>query len=263
MITALWTAATGMNAQQSNVDVISNNLANVNTNGFKKSTVNFQDLVYNIIRQPGSPNAQGAQIPVGVEIGHGVKVSDTQKIFTEGNIQPTENPLDLAIEGEGFLQIQRPDGTIAYTRDGSFKMDSNGDLVTADGYRLQPNINIPPNATDITITSDGTVNVVLDGDTQNTQPQGQIQLVRFANPAGLNSMGKNLFAQTAASGQAQAGAPAQDGYGSILQGFLEKSNVKVVEEMVNLIAAQRAYDTNSKAIQAADEMLNTANQLRR
>ena len=261
MIGALWTAATGMDSQQTNINVISNNLANVNTTGFKKSRVNFQDLMYQQIRQPGSPNAQGSQIPVGIEVGHGSRVSATQKLFTEGSVQATDNPLDIVIEGDGFLQVQKPDGTIAYTRDGSLKLDGQGRIVTSDGYLLQPQINIPENATDISITSDGTVNVLVEGQ-EEPQTQGQIELVRFSNPAGLNSSGRNLYEDTMASGEPQTGQPGTQGFGTISQGFLEKSNVKVVEEMVNMISAQRAYEINSKAIQASDEMLQTASRLK-
>lgn len=262
MIGALWTSATGMDAQQANIDVISNNLANVNTTGFKKSRVNFQDLMYQRLREPGTPNAQGAQVPVGIEIGHGSKISATQKIFSPGSIQNTGNPLDILIEGDGFLQVLRPDGTIAYTRDGSLKQDSTGRIVTSDGYPIQPEIYIPQDATEISITSDGTVAVNIAGGNQ-PQQLGQIQLARFSNPAGLNSVGRNLFEATVASGDPQIGAPGDAGYGTIAQGFLEMSNVKVVEEMVNMIAAQRAYEVNSKSIQAADEMLKTANQIKR
>ena len=262
MISALWTAATGMNAQEKNIDVSSNNLSNVNTNGFKKGRVDFEDLMYTNLTQPGSPNTQGSQIPVGEEIGHGTKVSSTEKIFTQGNLQNTDNPLDVVIEGDGFLQVRKPDGSIAYTRDGSLKQDSNGQLVTSEGYPIQPEITIPPETTDITITTDGTVNVQTAGDNQ-PQQIGQIQLARFSNPAGLNSTGRNLFEETIASGQPFVGSPGSEGFGTISQGFLEMSNVKVVEEMVNMISAQRAYEVNSKSIQAADEMLNTANQLRR
>ena len=261
MIGALWTAATGMDSQQTNINVISNNLANVNTTGFKKSRVNFQDLMYQQIRQPGSPNAQGSQIPVGIEVGHGSRVSATQKLFTEGSVQATDNPLDIVIEGDGFLQVQKPDGSIAYTRDGSLKLDGQGRIVTSDGYLLQPQINIPENATDISITSDGTVNVLVEGQ-EEPQTQGQIELVRFSNPAGLNSSGRNLYEDTMASGEPQTGQPGTQGFGTISQGFLEKSNVKVVEEMVNMISAQRAYEINSKAIQASDEMLQTASRLK-
>jgi len=262
MISALWTASTGMKAQQTNIDVTANNLANVNSSGFKKSRVGFEDLMYQVINQPGSPDTQGSQIPVGIEKGHGTKISSTQKIFTTGNLQNTDNPLDLVIEGDGFLQVVRPDGSVAYTRDGSLKQDSQGRLVTSEGYPVLPQIRIPQDTTDITITSDGTVNVQLAGSSQ-PQQVGQITLARFSNPSGLNSLGRNLFEDTVASGPAMEGTPGSQGFGTIAQGFLEKSNVEVVEEMVNMIGAQRAYEVNSKTIQAADEMLATANQLRR
>ncbi|MFP4020038.1 MAG: flagellar basal-body rod protein FlgG [Halanaerobium sp.] len=260
MISALFTSATGMNSQQTNIDTISNNLANVNTSGFKKSKINFADLIYTNMREPGTPNAQGAEIPTGIEIGHGSKVNSTQKIFSQGNIQNTDSPLDMVIEGDGFFGIQLPDGEIAYSRDGSFKQDSNGNVVTSDGYQLEPPLNIPAEATEISITSDGTVNATVDGENQQL---GQVQLYRFSNPAGLSSEGRNLYSETAASGQAMEGSPGEDGFGTVTQGFLEMSNVKVVEEMTNMIAAQRAYETNSKSIQASDEMLQTANQLKR
>ena len=262
MISALWTASTGMKAQQTNIDVTANNLANVNSSGFKKSRVGFEDLMYQVINQPGSPDTQGSQIPVGIEKGHGTKISSTQKIFTTGNLQNTDNPLDVVIEGDGFLQVIRPDGSVAYTRDGSLKQDSQGRLVTSEGYPVLPQIRIPQDTTDITITSDGTVNVQLAGSSQ-PQQVGQITLARFSNPSGLNSLGRNLFEDTVASGPAMEGTPGSQGFGTIAQGFLEKSNVEVVEEMVNMIGAQRAYEVNSKTIQAADEMLATANQLRR
>jgi flagellar basal-body rod protein FlgG len=262
MIGALWTAATGMDGQQENIDVISNNLANVNTTGFKKSRVNFQDLMYQNMREAGSPNTQGSQIPVGIEIGHGSKVSATQKIFSSGSVQNTGNPLDVLIEGDGFLQVLLPDGIIAYTRDGSLKQDSSGRIVTSDGFPIQPEIYIPQDTESISITSDGTVTVKIAG-TDQLQQLGQIQLARFSNPAGLKSMGRNLFLSTVASGDPINGTPGADGFGSVTQNFLEMSNVKVVEEMVNMIAAQRAYEVNSKSIQAADEMLEVASQLRR
>ena len=251
-----------MNSQETNIDVTSNNLANVNSTGFKKARTEFEDLMYSVKNQPGSPNTQGSQIPVGIEVGHGAKVSSTQKIFTMGNLRNTDNPLDVTIEGEGFLQVLRPDGSTAYTRDGALKQDSEGRVVTSEGYPIQPEITIPPEATSISITSDGTVNVQLAGGNESQQV-GQIRLARFSNPAGLNSAGKNLFEQTVASGNPSTGTPGNNGFGTISQGFLEMSNVKVVEEMVNMIAAQRAYEVNSKGIKAADEMLQTANQLRR
>lgn len=261
MISALWTAATGMNSQQTNIDVISNNLSNVNTSGFKKTRVNFADLMYSEIKQPGTPNTRGAQIPVGIEVGHGAKVNSTQKMFTPGNVQNTDNSLDFLIEGDGFFRVLRPDGSYAYTRDGSFKRDSTGQVVTADGYTLSPQIVIPEESTSISVTSDGAVNVKNPDGT--VQQIGEIELYRFANPAGLISEGRNQFVTSSASGDPRAGVPGEEGYGTISQGFLEMSNVKVVEEMVNMIAAQRAYEVNSKAITAADEMLQTANQLRR
>lgn len=262
MIRALYTSATGMEAQQTNVDVISNNLSNVNTTGYKRQRTNFQDLVYQETRHPGTPNAQGEEIPVGTELGHGTRVSDTQRLFTQGSLEQTGNPLDLVIEGDGFFQVAMPDGTTAYTRDGSFKLDSNGRLVTADGHPVQPEINIPPEATDISVTSDGLVSYREPGD-ETMQEAGEIELVNFTNPAGLSSRGRNLFEQTDASGSPTPGRPGELGLGTIEQGFLEMSNVEVVDEMVNMITAQRAYETNSRSIQAADEMLQTANQLRR
>ncbi|MFW6306726.1 MAG: flagellar basal-body rod protein FlgG [Bacillota bacterium] len=261
MIGALWTSATGMGAQQTNIDVISNNLSNVNTTGYKKSRVNFQDMMYQRLKQPGTPNAQGTQIPVGIEIGHGSKVSATQKMFSKGNVQNTGNPLDILIEGDGFLQVALPDGTTAYTKDGSLKIDSNGDVVTSDGYPIMPRLNVPPTGTEISINSDGSF-VVMDGMGEIVQ-ESRIELARFSNQAGLKSLGRNLYAESPASGPAETGMPGEAGYGTLVQGFLEMSNVQVVEEMVNMIAAQRAYEVNSKAIQAADQMLGTASQLRR
>ncbi|OCL25636.1 flagellar basal body rod protein FlgG [Orenia metallireducens] len=262
MIRSLWSASSGMRAQQLNMDTISNNLANVNTNGFKKSRVSFQDLMYQTLRQAGTPNSQGSQVPTSIEVGHGVRPAATQKLFGQGSLTSTENPLDIAIEGNGFFQVGLPDGTIGYTRDGSFKLDSNGQVVTSDGYLLQPVITIPANATEIMINEEGMVSYLEPG---NDAPQdaGQIELVNFSNPAGLTSMGQNIFKATGASGEAMIGIPTQDGYGSIAQRFLESSNVKVVEEMVDMIAAQRAYEINSKAIKASDEMLQQANSLKR
>jgi len=257
MMRALWSAASGMQAQQLNVDNISNNLANVNTGGFKKSVVNFQDVIYQVLKSPGASSAEGLQIPTGLSIGLGVRPVATQKIFTQGNMQQTGNALDLVIEGEGFFQVTLPDGTIAYTRDGSFKRDSEGNVVTSDGYLLEPAINVPAEATDINVGGDGTVTYKIPGETA-IQEAGRIELVRFANPAGLNPIGKNLFTQSDASGDANT-----EGVGVISQGWLEMSNVQVVEEMVNMITAQRAYEVNSKAIQASDEMLSQAANLRR
>jgi flagellar basal-body rod protein FlgG len=262
MIRALWTAATGMSAQQLNIDVVSNNLANVNTSGFKKSRVDFQDLLYQTLRPAGTAAAQGAQVPTGIQVGLGTRPAATQKIFSQGDFQQTQNPLDLVIEGDGFFQIQMPNGNTAYTRDGSFKLDAQGRLVTSDGFPVDPEITIPPESTNISVGSDGTVSVLLPGQA-TPQEVGQIQIAKFSNPAGLSSMGRNLFTTSAASGEPIIDSPGLNGLGSIGQGFVEMSNVKVVEEMVNLIVAQRAYEVNSKAIQTADDMLNIANNLRR
>ncbi|ADL13694.1 flagellar basal-body rod protein FlgG [Acetohalobium arabaticum] len=262
MIRSLWTAATGMKAQQLNIDTISNNLANVNTNGFKKSRVNFQDLMYQSLREAGTPNNQGSQVPAGIEVGHGVRPAATQKLFAQGSFQQTGNPLDMAIEGDGFFQVVRPNGQVGYTRDGSFKRDSNGRIVTSDGYPLASDITIPEDTTDVSITAEGRVMVKQPGNEEVTEV-GQIELSRFSNPAGLKSIGRNLFAETPASGGPTVGVPAEDGFGTISQGYLEKGNVKVVEEMTNMIAAQRAYEVNSKAIKASDQMLQQANNLKR
>ena len=262
MMRSLWTAASGMGAQQQNINVIANNLANVNTAGFKKSRADFQDLMYQTLKNPGSPSTNTTQIPVGIQVGMGSKLAAVSKIFTPGDINQTGNHLDVAIEGDGFFQIQLPDGTTSYSRAGAFKMDSTGRIVTSDGYPMIPEIVIPTGSSKITIGNDGTVSAVQAG--QNTSATiGNIQLATFSNPAGLLAMGKNLFLQTDASGNATTGTPTQNGIGSTAQGYLEMSNVSVVEEMVNMIVGQRAYETNSKAIQASDEMLQTANNLRR
>ena len=262
MIRALFTAATGMTAQQLNIDTVANNLANVNTAGFKRSRVDFQDLLYQTSRMPGSPTVQGADAPTGTQVGGGVRPASTQRIFTQGDFQRTDNPLDLVIEGDGFFQVLRGDGTTAYTRSGSFRQDANGRVVNPDGFSLQPEITIPNQATDISVGTDGVVSVILAG---NNTPQqvGTIELARFVNPAGLNSIGRNLYLPTAASGTALTGAPGSQGFGTLSQGYVEMSNVKVVEEMVNLITGQRAYEASSKAVQSADEMLQQANNLRR
>lgn len=262
MMRSLYTAATGMLAEQLNVDTISNNLANVNTTGFKKQKVNFQDLLYQRVREAGTPTAEGVQVPVGILIGHGTRPTSTQRLFFQGNFVQTENPLDLVIEGDGFFQVLMPDGTIAYTRDGAFKKDSTGRLVTSDGFNVEPEIVIPEDATNVIVSQDGTVSVLVAGD-PNPQQIGQITLARFVNQEGLNSIGKNLFTTTAASGEAIVGTAGLEGFGTVAQGFLESSNVKVVEEIVNLIIAQRAYEANSKAITTSDDMLSVANNLRR
>jgi flagellar basal-body rod protein FlgG len=251
-----------MMAQQTNMDVVANNLANVNTSGFKKSRVDFQDLLYQTSREAGVTEAKGSMIPTGAQVGLGVREAAVQKIYTQGNFQQTSNSLDLAIEGDGFFQVTTPDGGTAYTRDGSFKMDSQGRMVTSDGYALQPQVTIPPEANKVTIGNDGTVSVSIAGQAQ-PQVVGQIQIVRFLNPAGLNNIGRNLALETASSGAPSAGTPGQSGLGTLAQGTVEQSNVEIVNEMVNLITAQRAYEVNSKAIQTADSMLETANNLRR
>jgi flagellar basal-body rod protein FlgG len=262
MLRGLWTAATGMVTQQTNIDVIANNLANVNTAGFKKSRANFEDLIYQTFKHPGTLSAQGNEIPTGIQIGHGAKTTSVQKMFTEGNFKHTGNDLDLAIEGRGFFKIVMPDGTDAYTRDGSFKMNSAGELVTADGYKLSPSIVIPTDTVNITVSDDGTVSVLQAGQTTMTQV-GNITLTTFVNPSGLKSIGKNLFKETGASGTANEITPGTNGAGTISQGFLEMSNVSVVEEMVDMITGQRAYEVNSKTVQTADSMLQTAINVKR
>ncbi len=261
MMRALWSAASGMVAQQLNVDTIANNLANVNTAGFKRFRVDFQDLLYQTIRVPGAPAAEGVMIPTGLQVGLGVRPAATTRIFSQGTFQHTGNPLDLVIEGEGFFQVLLPDGSKAYTRAGSFKLDSDGNIVTADGYPLEPPISIPADAIDISVGADGSVAVTLAGQSE-PQTIGKIELARFPNPAGLSSIGHNLFAETAASGQPTTGTPGMNGLGTIGQGVLELSNVVVVEEMVNMIIAQRAYEANAQAIKISDEMLHMANTAR-
>jgi flagellar basal-body rod protein FlgG len=257
---ALWTAATGMQAQQMTLDVVTNNLANVQTAGFKRSRVDFQDLVYETLQAPGAASAQGQEIPSGFQVGHGSRAVATQRLFVEGDLQQTGNPLDVAIEGEGFFQVQTPSGDTAYTRAGTFKKNSQGQLVTSDGFTVEPAITIPQDALSVTVGVDGTVSVTQPGQAQ-PQQVGNIQLVRFINPAGLESQGRNLFVPTQASGDPVPGTPGQDGLGTLLQGFVESSNVNVVEEMVGLITSERAYEINSKAIKTADEMMQTANNL--
>lgn len=260
MIRALWTAGTGMIAQQANLDVISNNLSNVNTTGFKKSRADFQDLMYQTMRQAGAATGPDTEVPSGIQMGHGVRLVATQKLYGQGNFQNTGNDFDLAIEGDGFFQITMPNGEVAYTRDGTFKKDSQGRMVTSEGYPLEPVITVPDNATNITISADGRVTAVTpDGE----EDLGQITIARFVNPAGLESIGRNLLKETTASGAPVIGNPGEDGAGTLIQQFVEMSNVQVVEEMVNMIVAQRAYEVNSKAIQTADDMLERAANLKR
>ncbi len=262
MLRALWTAGTGMNVQQTNLDVISNNIANVNTNGYKKSRADFQDLMYQTLRLQGARTEGGGMIPTGVQIGLGAMLSSVQKVFQQGDYQNTGNELDVAIEGNGFFQINLPSGDKAYTRSGAFKTDADGKLVTSDGYTLEPNLTIPAKTTSISIESDGTVTVQIQGQT-TAQQLGKITLANFMNPTGLRAIGKNLFMETDASGSPTTGQPGQNGMGTLTQGFLEMSNVNIMQEMVNMIITQRAYEVNSKAVQAADEMLQMVNNLRR
>ncbi|WAR44019.1 flagellar basal-body rod protein FlgG [Methylomonas rapida] len=256
---ALWVAKTGLDAQQTRMAVIANNLANVNTTGFKKGRPLFEDLIYQNIRQVGSQTTQNTELPTGLQLGTGVRTVATEKLHTQGNIQQTENSLDIAISGRGYIQILMPNGDINYTRDGSLKLDSTGQIVTAGGLTLEPNITIPQDAISISIGRDGTVNVVQPGSPEATNV-GQIQLADFINPAGLDPMGENLFRESVASGPPIVGTPGEEELGIVLQGSLETSNVNVVEELVNMIETQRAYEMNSKAISTTDEMLSFVTQ---
>jgi flagellar basal-body rod protein FlgG len=251
-----------MQAQALNLDVISNNLANVNTSGFKKSRAEFQDLLYETIRPAGTSSSQDTEVPTGIQLGHGTRPSTVLKIFSQGNMENTQNELDLAIEGDGFFQISLPSGETAYTRDGAFKLDSDGRIVNSDGFALEPEIAIPSDSLSISVGLDGTVSVLQAGESTPSEI-GTIELARFVNPAGLISMGKNLFITSEASGDEMTGTAGENGLGTLAQGFLEMSNVSVVDEMVNMITAQRSYESNSKAIQAADEMLQLANNVKR
>ncbi len=262
MIRSLFIAATGMEAQKLNIDVIANNLANVNTTGYKRSRADFQELMYEEIKTPGAASAEGVQLPSGIQLGLGVRPVAVQKVFEQGDFTPTGNPLDMVIEGDGFFQVIKPDGEIAYTRSGAFKLDSEGRIVTSDGYPIEPEITIPSDTLEITIGSDGRISVTQPGSTTPTEI-GQIEIARFSNPGGLSSIGKNLFEETASSGVPTTGTPGTEGLGTIQQGFIELSNVNIVDEMVQMIVSQRAYEINSKAVQAADDMLQIANNLRR
>lgn len=261
MIKSLTTAATGMQAQQTNMDVIANNLANVSTTGFKKSRAEFEDLMYHTLKEPGAQSGLNAISPTGVQTGLGVKTSSIQKDFIEGNAKITSGPLDLQIEGPGFFPVQLSDGQIGYTRDGSFKKDPSGKIVDRNGNALQPEITVPPNTTGINISESGKVEVTT-GNSREPQSVGQLEIVNFINPAGLRALGKNIFVPSGASGLPQQAQPGTPGFGQISQGQLETSNVNIVDEMVNMITAQRAYETNSKVIQASDQMLQSMNQLR-
>lgn len=260
MSQALYTAATGMNAQQLNLDNIANNIANASTVGFKRSRLEFQDILYQNLRVPGGASTSSTPLPVGLQVGLGSRAISSERIFLQGDFRQTDNPLDMVIEGNGFFQVRLANGDLAYTRAGSFHLNSQGQVVTASGELLEPAITIPNNATSLSIGTDGSVSVTQPGQA-NAQIVGQIQIASFANPAGLEALGRNLFKETSASGTATVGSPDSDGLGRINQGFIEGSNVSVVEELVGMIAAQRAYETNSKVISAADRMLGTINQV--
>jgi flagellar basal-body rod protein FlgG len=260
MIRALWTSASGMEAQQMNLDVIANNLANVNTSGFKKSSIQFQEMMYDTNKSPGASTSDSSTSPSGVQVGYGSKPVATERNFTQGNLQQTGNTFDVAIQGQGFYKVTLPDGTNAYTRDGSFIVNADGQLVTNQGYAVTGVGQIDPKATNISIGSDGTVSAVVNNAAVKISP---ITIANFPNPQGLNSLGNNLYQETAASGNAVDGqTPGQNGMGTLAQGYIETSNVQVVEEMVQMIQAQRAYEINSKAIQASDDMMGMANNLR-
>ncbi|SDP44742.1 flagellar basal-body rod protein FlgG [Selenomonas ruminantium] len=263
MMRALWSAASGMKGQQTNIDVIAHNIANVNTYGGKKVRAEFQDLIYQTLRDAGAQSGQDNQYPTGLQVGLGTRVAATQRVITQGPLQSTEHPLDIGIQGEGYFRVTMPDGTTAYTRDGSFKLDSQRRMVTSDGYLLADGITFAENSPvdSIVIAGDGTVSETPAGGTQ--QNVGQITLARFVNPAGLTAVGKNLFIVSAASGDPIEGNPGTDGAGTLTQGTLEMSNVQIVEEMVNMIVSQRAYESNSKAITTSDSMLEIANGLKR
>ena len=264
MVRSLWTGASGMIGQQSNMDTISNNLANVNTSGYKKQRADFEDLIYQTVQVAGTPATEDTVVPVPIQMGHGVKLSSTQREFTQGALQNTENVSDMAIQGDGFFRIQNYDGSYAYTRDGSFKIDSTGQFVTANGYKLMPDLTLPQGfiPDTLSISQDGRVTVKVPGRDDPIQV-GQLELYRFPNPEGLTAVGENLYKVSNASGEALAGRPGFDGMGKTIHKFLEMSNVSVVREMVNMIVAQRAYEFNSKAIQTSDNMLGTATSLKR
>ncbi|WP_428420083.1 flagellar basal-body rod protein FlgG [Methylibium sp.] len=260
MMRSLWISKTGMEAQQTQLDHISNNLANSATNGYKRSHAVFEDLMYQTIRQSGASSSEQTQLPTGLQVGLGTRAVATSRQFSQGSLQQSTNPLDVAIKGQGFFQIQLPDGTTGYSRDGAFQVSAQGQLVTSNGYTVQPGITIPANAQSVTIAADGTVSVALPGQAA-VQSVGQLQLANFVNPAGLEPRGQNLYTETAASGTPNAGAPDSNGLGSLAQGFVEGSNVNVVEELVAMIQTQRAYELNSKAIQTSDQMLQKLAQL--
>jgi len=258
MIRSLYVAKTGLEAEQTRMDVIANNLANVNTSGFKGSRAVFQDLLYQNLTQPGAQSSQSTQYPSGLQLGTGVRPVATERLMTQGNLTQTGNSLDVAINGQGFFQVLKPDGTIAYTRDGTFQLNNQGQVVTASGYLVQPTITVPASAQTLTIGNDGTVSVTLPGQAA-PQQVGALQLASFVNPTGLQSIGDNLYLQTGSSGAPNTGQPTLNGLGSVQQGYLESSNVNVVVELVDMISTQRAYEVNSKAVQASDQMLQYVN----
>lgn len=258
---ALYIASTGMMAQERNVEVISNNIANMRTTGFKRQRAEFQDLLYQEYRRAGAQTSDGTQVPVGVEIGSGVRTAATPRVMSQGNVVPSEKELDVAVQGEGFFMVQLPDGRTAYTRDGSFERDSTGQLVNVNGFAIQPGINIPGDANSISISRDGTVEAFV-GNNPDAQPLGQILIARFVNKGGLQSIGDNNFVETGASGPAQIGTADADGMGNILQKYLEMANVNPVTEIADMIAAQRAYEMNARVISGADEMLSATSQMR-
>ena len=260
MIRSLWISKTGLDAQQMQLDTISHNLANVGTNGYKRAHAQFEDLLYQNLRQAGSQETQQTVLPTGLQLGTGVRPVGTSRNFAQGNLNRTENPLDLAINGNGFLQVQMPDGTTSYTRDGALRVDSQGQMVTANGYPLNPAITIPANSTNVTIGADGVVTALTPGNTTPVQV-GTLQTATFVNPAGLDPIGQNLFRETAASGTPAVGTPGLNGHGTVSQGYVETSNVNVVEELVSMIQTQRAYEINSKAISTSDQMLGRLSQL--
>jgi flagellar basal-body rod protein FlgG len=260
MIKSLWIAKTGLDAQQTQMDTIANNLANVSTSGFKRSRAVFEDLLYQNLRQAGAQSSQQTQLPSGLQVGTGVRAVATERIFTQGNLQQTGNDKDVAIQGAGFFQVALPDGTVAYTRDGSFQTDNQGQLVTSSGFVVQPAITVPANAQSLTIARDGTVSVTQPG-SANAVQIGTLQLATFINPAGLESRGENLYVETSASGNPSTNTPGTNGAGMLSQGYVETSNVNVAEELVNMIQTQRAYEINSKAITTSDQMLQKLTQL--
>ncbi|MBU9843999.1 MULTISPECIES: flagellar basal-body rod protein FlgG [Rahnella] len=260
MIPSLYIAKTGLDAQQTNMDVIANNLANVSTNGFKRQRAVFEDLLYQTVRQPGAQSSEQTNLPSGLQIGTGVRPVSTERLFSQGNLSQTSNSKDIAVKGEGFFQVQLPDGTTAYTRDGSFQVDQNGQLVTSSGYQVIPAITIPTNALSMTVGRDGIVSVTQQGQTA-AQQVGQLTLSTFINNSGLESMGENLYQETQSSGAPTESTPGLNGAGLLYQGYVETSNVNVAEELVNMIQTQRAYEINSKAVSTSDEMLQKLSQL--